>query len=100
MEDLSVFSAKPRLRALLDHLAKIKDPQQSRKVAYVPRTVRLHYDLANPTDRRELEQRCRTLTNEMLFWLADPEDGRKPVYDGTIVPTAIPKAADGHLRIG
>jgi hypothetical protein len=57
---------------------------QSRKRGYLPRTVRLHYDLANPMDRRELEQRCRTLTNEMLPWLADPEDRRKPVYDGTI----------------
>ena len=56
----------------------------ARKRGYLPRTVRLHYDFAIPADRRELEQRCRTLTNEMLTWLADPEDRRKPVYDGTI----------------
>ena len=34
MEDLSAFSAKPRLRLLLDHFAKIKDTRQSWKVAY------------------------------------------------------------------
>ena len=27
---------------------------QARKRGYLPRTVRLHYDLANPMDRREL----------------------------------------------
>jgi predicted transposase YbfD/YdcC len=39
MEDLSVFSAKPRLRLLLDHFAKIKDARQSWKVAYPLREV-------------------------------------------------------------
>src|SRR5438034_3181994 len=34
MEDLSAFSAKPRLRLLLDHFAKIKDTRQAWKVAY------------------------------------------------------------------
>src|SRR5271169_462144 len=34
MDDLSVFSAKPRLRLLLDHFGKIKDTRQSWKVAY------------------------------------------------------------------
>jgi hypothetical protein len=34
MEDLSAFSAKPRLRALLDHFGKIKDTRQAWKVAY------------------------------------------------------------------
>src|SRR5258708_3721448 len=34
MEDLSVFSAKPRLRLLLDHFATIKDTRQAWKVAY------------------------------------------------------------------
>ena len=34
MEDLSAFSAKPRLRLLLDHFAKIKDTRQACKVAY------------------------------------------------------------------
>jgi hypothetical protein len=33
MEDLSAFSAKPRLRLLLDHFAKIKDTRQAWKVA-------------------------------------------------------------------
>ena len=39
MEDLSAISAKPRLRALLDHFAKIKDTRQSWKVAYPLREV-------------------------------------------------------------
>src|SRR6266851_2370525 len=34
MEDLSTFSAKPRLRLLLDHFSKIKDTRQAWKVAY------------------------------------------------------------------
>jgi predicted transposase YbfD/YdcC len=34
MEDLSAFSAKPRLRVLLDHLSQIKDTRQAWKVAY------------------------------------------------------------------
>ena len=34
MEDLSAFSAKPRLRLLLDHFAKITDSRQAWKVAY------------------------------------------------------------------
>ena len=39
MEDLSAFSAKPRLRLLLDHFAKIKDTRQACKVAYPLREV-------------------------------------------------------------
>ena len=39
MEDLSVFSAKPRLRLLLDHFANIKDTRQAWKVAYPLREV-------------------------------------------------------------
>jgi predicted transposase YbfD/YdcC len=39
MEDLSAFSAKPRLRLLLDHFAKIKDARQAWKVAYPLREV-------------------------------------------------------------
>ena len=34
MEDLSTFSAKPRLRLMLDHFSKIKDTRQAWKVAY------------------------------------------------------------------
>jgi predicted transposase YbfD/YdcC len=34
MEDLSAFSAKPRLRLLLDHLSQMKDTRQAWKVAY------------------------------------------------------------------
>jgi predicted transposase YbfD/YdcC len=41
MEDLSAFCAKPRLRSLLDHFAKIKDTRQSWKVAYPLREVLL-----------------------------------------------------------
>jgi predicted transposase YbfD/YdcC len=39
MEDLSAFSAKPRLRLLLDHFAQIKDTRQRWKVAYPLREV-------------------------------------------------------------
>jgi DDE_Tnp_1-associated len=34
MENFSAFSAKPRLRLLLDHFSKIKDTRQCWKVAY------------------------------------------------------------------
>lgn len=34
MEDLSACSAKPRLRALLDHFSQLKDTRQSWKIAY------------------------------------------------------------------
>jgi hypothetical protein len=34
MEEVSAFSAKPQLRLLLDHFAKIKDTRQAWKVAY------------------------------------------------------------------
>jgi predicted transposase YbfD/YdcC len=37
--DLSAFSAKPRLRLLLDHFSKIKDTRQAWKVAYPLREV-------------------------------------------------------------
>jgi predicted transposase YbfD/YdcC len=39
MEDLSAFSARPRLRALLDHFAEIKDTRQACKVMYPLREV-------------------------------------------------------------
>jgi len=39
MEDLTAFSAKPRLRLLLDHFAKITDSRQAWKVAYPLREV-------------------------------------------------------------
>ena len=39
MEDLSVFSARPRLTALLDHSAEIRDTRQSCKVLYPLREV-------------------------------------------------------------
>jgi predicted transposase YbfD/YdcC len=39
MEDLSAFTARPRLRLLLDHFAKIKDTRQAWKVAYPLREV-------------------------------------------------------------
>jgi hypothetical protein len=42
MEDLAVFSAKPRLRLLLDHFAKIKDTRDRLSTArgLVPGGVR------------------------------------------------------------
>jgi predicted transposase YbfD/YdcC len=39
MEAISAFSAKPRLRLLLDHFSKIKDMRQAWKVAYPLREV-------------------------------------------------------------
>ena len=39
MEDLSAFSARPRLAALLDHFAEIKDARQAWKVMYPLREV-------------------------------------------------------------
>src|SRR6202521_460968 len=39
MSDIEVFSAKPRLRLLLDHFSKIKDTRQAWKVAYPLRAV-------------------------------------------------------------
>jgi predicted transposase YbfD/YdcC len=41
MGDVSAFSARPRLRALLDHFAKIKDTRQAWKVMYPLREVLL-----------------------------------------------------------
>jgi hypothetical protein len=57
---------------------------QARNRGFLPRTVRLHCDLSDPAMRRDLEHRCKVLTNEMLAWLGDPEGQRKPIYDGTI----------------
>jgi hypothetical protein len=56
----------------------------ARSRGYLPRTVRLHFDLETFEGRRALEQRCRILTNEMLAWLGDPQDMNKPIYDGTL----------------
>ena len=56
----------------------------ARKRGYVPRSVRLHYDLSTVAGRHELEHRCRVLTAEMLAWLGDPEGDKKLVYDGTV----------------
>ena len=39
MQDLSAFSARPRLAALLDHFAKVKDTRQACKVMYPLREV-------------------------------------------------------------
>jgi hypothetical protein len=57
---------------------------EGRRRGYLPRTIRLHYDLTNATGRLELEHRCKILTNEMLVWLGDPEGEKKPLYDGTV----------------
>jgi hypothetical protein len=56
----------------------------ARSRGFLPRTVRLHYELANSIGRHELEQRCKVLTNEMIAWLGDPEGQTKLIYDGTI----------------
>jgi hypothetical protein len=39
MEDVSVFSARPPLAALLDHFAKVKDTRQACMVMYPLRDV-------------------------------------------------------------
>ena len=49
----------------------------ARKHGYIPRTVRLHYNLSTITGRLELEHRCRVLTAEMFAWLGDPEGDKK-----------------------
>jgi hypothetical protein len=56
----------------------------ARKRGYVPRDVRLYFDINTAAGRLELERRCQVLTAEMLAWLGDPEGRNKPVYDGTI----------------
>ena len=53
MEDLSAFSARPRLAALLDHFAEIADTRQSWKVMYPLREV-LFYVTAGPLLIRRL----------------------------------------------
>ena len=57
---------------------------EARNRGYLPRTVRLHFDLETTQGRKAVEERCKTLTNEMLSWLGDPADSLKPIYDGTI----------------
>ena len=56
----------------------------ARKRGYVPRDVRLYFDINTAAGRLELERRCQVLTVEMLAWLGDPEGNKKPVYDGTV----------------
>jgi hypothetical protein len=68
----------------------------ARDRGYLPRTVRLHYDLGTADGREALEQKCRILTNEMLSWLADPADMRKPVYDGTVTALIACYQTDKH----
>lgn len=57
---------------------------EARKRGYLPRTVRLYFDLKDLKSRQDLEQRCKLLTSEMLAWVGDPERQKKPVYDGTV----------------
>jgi hypothetical protein len=57
---------------------------EARNRGYLPRTVRLHFNLVDAPAREALELRCKTLTNEMLAWLGDPTDSSKPIYDGTV----------------
>ena len=49
---------------------------EDRRRGYLPRTIRLHFDLTTAAGRLDLEHRCRVLTNEMLVWLEDPERDR------------------------
>lgn len=51
---------------------------------YRPRTVRLHYDLADPNAVAQMASRCRQLQAEMLDWLAEPDRARQLVFDGTL----------------
>jgi hypothetical protein len=54
------------------------------KRGYVPRTVKLSFDLTTVARRLGIDCQCQVLTNEMLAWLGDPEGQRKPIYDGTV----------------
>jgi len=53
------------------------------RAGYEPETVRLHYDISNPLDRRLIEQACKIHQSEMLAWAAGARSGAKP-FDGTI----------------
>jgi hypothetical protein len=61
-----------------------KPNAEARKRGYVPRSVRLHFDLATIAGRVDLEHRCRVLNSEMFAWLGDPEGEKRLVYDGTV----------------
>jgi hypothetical protein len=80
--DAPGFKLVKRANGLLQQYWRASD--KARKRGYLPRTVRLYFDLTTPQSREELEQCCKSLTNEMLVWLGDPTDTRKPIYDGTL----------------
>jgi len=61
-----------------------KPNAEARKRGYVPRSVRLHFDLTTIAGRLDLEHRCRVLNSEMFAWLGDPEGEKRLVYDGTV----------------
>ena len=69
---------------------------KARARGYLPRTVRLHYELGTAEGRAALEQKCEMLTHEMLNWLADPADTRKPIYDGTLTALIACYQTDSH----
>lgn len=54
-----------------------------RKRGYLPATVRLHYDLDDPSERRLVEATCARLQAEMFAWRADKRDAPRP-FDGTV----------------
>ncbi|MFO1100159.1 MAG: hypothetical protein U1E81_18315 [Xanthobacteraceae bacterium] len=50
---------------------------------YRPKTVRLHYNAADPSDRMLIAAACMKLQAEMLDWSAGRRDVRC-LFDGTI----------------
>lgn len=53
------------------------------KEGYKPTTVRLHYDLNDPADRKLISAACHKLQAEMLEW-ADGKRASGLEYDGTV----------------
>jgi hypothetical protein len=54
---------------------------------YVPRTVRLHYDLDRADQVALLEAHCRELQATMLAWLGTPE--KRVVFNGTLASLIV-----------
>lgn len=53
------------------------------KRGYMPKTVRLHYDINNPLERPIIESACLRLQSEMLAWAAGCIKDQRS-YDGTL----------------
>lgn len=53
------------------------------KLGYTPKTVRLHYDFQNPTERQLMAAQCRKLQAEMLAWGSGLRS-EQVTFDGTV----------------